>query len=472
MKKGRIEEGIEIIDIGAKGKVIGKKDGQTYFCSGAVPGDTVTLELRRKRKGFIEGNVKEVTSPSAWRTTPECAHFDHCGGCNWQNFQYDQQIALKERRVKEQIRRLAGLTEFEALPILGSETVYHYRNKLEFTFIENRWLTPEEINSQEDIPERRGLGFHVPGRFDWVLHVEQCHLQDDQHNAMRQFLYDQGRAMELSFDHPREKTGLLRNVVFRNNRKNQWMVLLIVREHNDQVKALCQAFIQQFSIVHSMWIIVNEKVNDSFSDCPATHVHGAEHLIESFTRPDDNGSVDYIIGPKSFFQTNTEQAERLYRIVYKWAGLDGSQTVYDLYTGTGSIALFVADQAKHVVGVEYVPEAIEDAKKNAQINGYENTSFFAGDMKDVLNASFIAEHGAPDVLITDPPRAGMHADVVACILEAAPKRIIYVSCDPATQARDIQLLSAGYDLVRIQPVDMFPHTSHVENVALLEKRGN
>lgn len=467
MKRGRIEDGIEIVDIGAKGKVVGKKDGQTYFCTGAVPGDTVTLELRRKRKGALEGIVREVTDLSPFRAQPECAHFDHCGGCNWQNFQYEQQLAVKERRVKEQLRRLAGLTDFEALPIKGSEAIYHYRNKLEFTFIENRWLTPEEIQSGEEIPERRGLGFHVPGRFDWVLHVYQCHLQDDQHNAMRQFLFDRGRELGLTFDHPREKRGTLRNVVFRNNRQNQWMVLLIVREQSETVKQLCDELVQTFPIIHSLWLIHNEKVNDSFSDCPARLIHGADHILETFTRP-DGSTADYIIGPKSFFQTNSDQAENLYRIVYDWAGLDGSQTVYDLYTGTGSIALFVADKAKHVVGIEYVPEAIEDAKKNATLNENTNTSFFAGDMKDVLTADFMGKHGKPEVLITDPPRAGMHGDVVARILEAEPKRIVYVSCDPATQARDIGMLSTKYRLVRIQPVDMFPHTSHVENVALLE----
>lgn len=458
------------MDIGAKGKVIGKKDGQTYLCEGGVPGDVVTVELRKKKKSYMEAVVRQVTSPSPMRVEPECGHFGHCGGCNWQNLDYREQLRLKEERVKGQLQRLGGLRDFETLPILGSETIYQYRNKLEFTFVEQRWLTPEEINTGGEIPNRHGLGFHVPGRFDWVLHIERCHLQDDLHNAMRNFLFEEAQQMGIAFYHPRTKEGVLRNVVFRNNRQGQWMVLLIVQEKTDAVVMLCRLLAERFPAIRSLWLVVNDKVNDSYADCPAELLHGEDHLIESFERPGKGGRVDYIIGPKSFFQTNSAQAERLYGVVYDWAQPDGSQTVYDLYTGTGSIALFLADKARRVVGIEYVPEAIEDARKNAALNGFVNTAFYAGDMKDVLTPDFIAANGRPDVLITDPPRAGMHADVVARILEAAPGRIIYVSCDPATQARDIALLHSKYDLIRIQPVDMFPHTSHTENIALLVLR--
>jgi len=468
MKKGTVITDIDIVDIGAKGMVIGKKDGEVYMCKDAVPGDTVSLEMRRKKKGVKQGVVKEITKYSPLRTNPVCEHFEHCGGCNWQNLDYAEQMGFKERRVKEQIRRLAGLTDFESFPILGSEEIYHYRNKLEFTFVSQRWLTPNEIKNSDEIAERRGVGFHVPGRFDWILHVNECHLQDSAHNQMRQFIYDSAIDMDISFYHPRDKEGVLRNILFRNNRKGEWMILLVVQEQNDQVDELIQKFLNEFPKTHSFWLIINEKVNDSFSDCPATLIHGEPHIVESFTRPNKGGEVKYIIGPKSFFQTNSDQAEHLYSIVYEFAELTGSETVYDLYTGTGSIALFLADKAKQLVGIEYIPEAIEDAEKNAKLNDVENALFYAGDMKDVLSKEFISQHGIPDVLVTDPPRAGMHGDVIERILEAMPKLIVYVSCDPATQARDIKLLTEKYKLIKIQPVDMFPHTSHVENVALLE----
>ena len=468
MKKGAVITDIEIIDIGAKGMVIGKKDGEVFMCKDVVPGDVVSLEMRRKKKGVRQGVVKEITKQSPLRTESVCEHFNHCGGCNWQNLQYAEQLKFKERRVKEQIRRIAGLTEFESLPILGSQEIYHYRNKLEFTFVSHRWLTPKEIEDSEEIEERRGVGFHVPGRFDWVLHVNECHLQDRAHNSMRQFVYDVARELDIAFYHPRDKTGILRNILFRNNRKGEWMILLVVQAHTKDVKNLVERFLLEFPSTYSFWVIVNEKVNDSFSDCPAELIKGEPHLVETFQRPNNNGEVDYIIGPKSFFQTNPNQAEHLYSIVYDFAGLTGQENVYDLYTGTGSIALIIADGAKQITGIEYVPEAIEDAIKNTALNNVNNANFYAGDMKDVLTSEFIAQHGQPDVLITDPPRAGMHVDVVQRIIEACPKRIVYVSCDPATQARDIDLLKERYQLIKIQPVDMFPHTSHVENVALLE----
>lgn len=467
MKKGSIVEGVEIVDIGVKGKVIGKKEGQVFMLKEAVPGDVVTVQVRKNKKSYKEAVLKSVEHFSEDRATPECAHFEHCGGCNWQNFQYDKQLNLKGLKVNQQIKRLGGFEDFESLPIKAAPEQYFYRNKLEFTFVDKTWLTPEEIKNSGDIERKPGLGFHVPGRFDWVLHVDKCHLLNDRHNDIRNFIYETAVARNLTFYAPRDQVGTMRNMVLRNNLAGDWMLLLMVKEKSDAVRELASEVGKQFPEIKSLYLVHNNKVNDSYSDCPVELVKGEDHIIESFERANDGGKVQYIIGPKSFFQTNTKQAQNLYQLVYDWADIKPDELVYDLYTGTGSIALFVADKAKHVVGVEYVPEAIEDAGKNAALNGVENTSFFAGDMKDILTAEFIAEHGKPDVLITDPPRAGMHEDVVNRILEAEPNRIVYVSCDPATQARDMGLLKAKYDLVKIQPVDMFPHTSHVENVAFM-----
>ena len=467
MKKGSTVEGIEIVDIGAKGKVIGKKDGQTFMTSGAIPGDVVSIQIKKSKKNYKEGRLQEIQSFSKERVDPACEHFEHCGGCSWQNMNYPKQIELKERGVLQQMRRIGGIEDLNHLPILGSAETFHYRNKMEFTFVSERYLTPEELSSP-DIKKTPALGFHVPGRFDWVLHINNCHLQNDVHNTLRNFIYEEALSAGISFYHPRNQVGIMRNVVLRNNRQGQWMVLMIIKERTDKTDVLYQKMADRFPEIQSLWIIVNSKVNDSFSDCPAELFHGDPHIIERFNRPNNQGSVDYIIGPKSFFQTNSNQAEKLYEIVYNWAGIQPTDTVYDLYSGAGTIALFVAKLAKKVVGVEYVPEAIGDAFKNAQLNGISNCSFYAGDMKDVLTTAFFEENGKPDVLISDPPRAGMHSDVIDRILEAEPKRIVYVSCDPSTQARDIALMKHKYKVVQIQPVDMFPHTSHVENVALLE----
>jgi len=469
MKKGTVVSGIEIVDIGAKGKVIGKKDGVTFMTKDAVPGDIVSIRIKKNKKNYKEGQMVSVDTPSPMRLEPKCEHFDHCGGCSWQNLDYAKQIAYKESRVNQQITRIAHIDDYKAIPILGSEWIYEYRNKLEFTFIEKRWLTLDQLND-ESVVKSPGLGFHVPGRFDWVMHIEKCHLEEPIHNDIRNFIYDRSMELGLTFYNPHSKEGALRNLVLRCNRNNEWMMLLIGWERTAEVDVLLQEVQAKFPVIQSLWFIQNQKLNDSFSDCPAELITGAPHIIETFKRPTGE-QVQYMIGPKSFFQTNPNQAEKLYQIVYDWANLSDNPVVYDLYTGTGSIALFVADKAQKVVGIEYVPEAIEDAKKNALLNSIDNCEFFAGDMKDILTTDFIAEHGAPDVLITDPPRAGMHADVVERILETAPKRIVYVSCDPATQARDIELLKAKYKLIQIQPVDMFPHTSHVENVALLELQG-
>ncbi|NQV53090.1 MAG: 23S rRNA (uracil(1939)-C(5))-methyltransferase RlmD [Flavobacteriales bacterium] len=470
MKKGTLIEGIEIVDLGAKGKVIGKKDGQAFLTKGVIPGDIVSILVRKNKKGMKEGVAKRIEKPSADRVEARCAHQKYCGGCSWQELDYAKQIEYKERNVLQQLRRIGGLTEFTAEPIMGAEKIYGYRNKMEFTFIQERWLTPEEISTGDVIPKDQGLGFHVPGRFDWVLHIDECHLQESEHNAMRNFLFTEAQKLELSFYHPRLKEGILRNAVLRNNRKGEWMVLMIVKEQTAEVDSLYKKMLEQFPNILSLWSIINTKVNDTFTDCPATLIHGDANLTETFTRP-DGGTLDYLIGPKSFFQTNSHQAERLYSLIHDWAGLSGDELVYDLYTGTGSIALYLANKARKVVGIEYVPEAIADAEENARINEVTNCDFYAGDMREILTEIFVAEHGTPDVLITDPPRAGMHGDVVQCILSVSPKRIVYVSCDPATQARDLALLKVKYDVIKTRAVDMFPHTSHVENVALLTLRG-
>ncbi|MEQ9186475.1 MAG: 23S rRNA (uracil(1939)-C(5))-methyltransferase RlmD [Cryomorphaceae bacterium] len=471
MKKGSIVEGVEIVDLGAKGKVIGKKEGQAYLTKGALPGDVVSVQIRKNKKGMKEGNVVRIETASPHRVEAPCIHQAFCGGCSWQELSYQKQIEFKERNVLQQLRRIGGLANVNAEPILGADKVFGYRNKMEFTFVQQRWLTPEDLAKGDEVKKDQGIGFHVPGRFDWVLHVEECHLQASDHNKMRNFLFDEARKLHLSFYHPRDKVGTLRNVVFRNNRKGEWMVLMIVKEQNQEVDELYQRLIRQFPQIVSLWSIINQKVNDTFGDCPATLIHGEPTIKETFTRPGDGGTLDYLIGPKSFFQTNSHQAERLYALIYEWANLDGDELVYDLYTGTGSIALYLANRAKRVIGIEYVQEAIEDAEKNAELNGVDNCSFYAGDMRDILTDDFVAVHGIPDVLVTDPPRAGMHSDVVQCILNAMPKRIIYVSCDPATQARDLALLGEKYDVHKTRAVDMFPHTSHVENIAMLYLRG-
>ena len=468
-KKGSIVEGIDIVDLGTKGKVIGKKDGQVYLCKGAVPGDTINLQVRKNRKGHVEGIVDAITSYSSDRVDPTCSHFEHCGGCSWQNFDYEKQLFFKEKQVKQQLNRIGGFESYESFPILSSEEVYEYRNKLEFTFTQEGWLTPDKV-SDPSIRKTPSLGFHVPGRFDWVLQIDECHLQDSLNNEFRNFVHKTALELDISFYRQREKTGILRNLVLRNNRKNEWMVLLVVSEQTDLVHELCEKISTEFSQVTSLWLILNQKLNDSYADCPVVKVKGDDHLIETFKNSATEAEVKYKIGPKSFFQTNAYQAERLYQLVFDWAEIEKSDLVYDLYTGTGTIALFMARYAKHVIGIEYVPESIEDAKVNSELNEQSNLSFYAGDMREVLSRDFIDENGRPDVLITDPPRAGMHTDVIERILEAEPKRIVYVSCDPSTQARDLKLLHGKYDLIKAQAVDMFPHTSHVENVAMMRLR--
>ena len=464
-KKKKIVENLEIIDIAAEGKAIGKIEGKVIFVPGAIPGDVVDVQLRRVKKSHAEGMILEYKTKSTDRINPECEHFGVCGGCKWQHLPYDKQIAYKNQQVLDQFKRIGHIEIEETRPILGSKETYFYRNKMEYTFSAKRWLTEEEIKSDEDLGERRALGFHIPKLFDKIVDVTKCHLQDSYSNEIRNEVRDFCFKNNYSFFDIREQHGLMRNLIVRNTLDEQIMVIVSFFEPDkEKIQALMEHLDKTFPQITSLMYVINEKRNDTILDQDIILFSGKDHMLESME------DLKFKVGPKSFYQTNATQAYELYKITRDFANLSKNDIVYDLYTGTGTIALFVAKQAKKVIGVEYVEAAIEDAKKNADFNNIENTAFYAGDMKDVLNDQFISDNGQPDVIIVDPPRAGMHQDVVNTILRANPKRIVYVSCNPATQARDIALLNEKYQTKIIQPVDMFPHTHHVENVALLEKR--
>jgi len=464
-KKKKIIYDLEIIDIAAEGKAIGKIEGKVIFVAGAIPGDIVDVQLNRVKKTHAEGLILNFKSYSKDRIKPECEHFGVCGGCKWQQLPYKNQIAHKNQQVLDQFARIGHIEIEETRPILASDPIYFYRNKLEYTFSAKRWLTKEEIDSDEDLGERRALGFHIPKLFDKVVDVTKCHLQDSFSNEIRNEVRDFCLNNDYSFFDIREQHGLMRNLIIRNTQDAQLMVIVSFFEPNtEKIQALMQHLDKTFPQITSLMYVINEKRNDTILDQEILLFSGKDHMLESME------DLKFKVGPKSFYQTNAKQAYELYKITRDFANLSGKEIVYDLYTGTGTIALFVAKQAKKVIGVEYVEEAIEDAKINADLNKIDNVDFYAGDMKDVLNDSFIAENGTPDVIIVDPPRAGMHQDVIQTILRAQPKRIVYVSCNPATQARDIALLDDAYKTKIIQPVDMFPHTHHVENIALLEKR--
>lgn len=433
------------------------------FC---VPGDIVDLQVRKKRHSYMEAEVIRFVEKSSVREEPFCEHFGVCGGCKWQNLPYDKQLEMKQRQVYEQLTRIGKVELPEFMPILGSRKIREYRNKLEFGCSNKRWITREEIASGEPAGEMRAIGFHITGAFDKILPIHNCHLMDGLQNEIRNFIYQYAIDNDLTFFDLRQQTGLLRDVMVRNSNTGEWMVLVQFHydEEGDRERSLqlMEALADRFPQITSLLYVDNQKCNDTFGDLELTLYKGNDHIFEIME------GLRFKVGPKSFYQTNTDQAYHLYSVARQFAGLTGEEVVYDLYTGTGTIANFVARSAKKVVGIEYVPEAIEDAKVNSDINGIGNTLFFAGDMKDILTDEFIAGHGRPDVIITDPPRAGMHPDVVETILRAKPRRIVYVSCNPATQARDLQLLDRLYKVVAVQPVDMFPHTPHVENVVALE----
>lgn len=464
-KKPLLLENITITDAGAKGKSIAHApDGRVIFVENAVPEDVVDIQVTKKKKAFYEGIAVKFHQYSPQRETPVCEHFTYCGGCQWQHMNYQSQLFYKQQEVVNNLKRLGGIVPEETLPILGCEKPYFYRNKIEFSFSETRWLTPEEIASKETIDSRNGLGFHIAGAWDKVLDIHKCHLQQDPSNAIRNTLKAYALSQGYTFYNPRTHTGWLRTIMIRITSLGELMVVIqFLEEQQHEREQLLDYLLAQFPQITSLQYIINNKPNDTIYDQEVICYHGRDFIYEQME------GLRFKVGPKSFYQTNSEQAYELYKVTRDFAGLTGNELVYDLYTGTGTIANFVAQKARFVVGIEYVPEAIADAKVNAALNGLDKkTLFYAGDMKDILTDAFIDEHGRPDVIITDPPRAGMHADVVGVILNAAPKRIVYVSCNPATQARDLQLLDAKYRVVAVQPVDMFPQTHHVENVVLLE----
>ena len=461
-----ILENIQITDCAAEGKSLARVNDMVVFVPFCVPGDIVDLQVRKKRHSYMEAEVIRFVEKSAVREEPFCEHFGVCGGCKWQNLPYDKQLEMKQRQVYEQLTRIGKVELPEFMPILGSRKIREYRNKLEFGCSNKRWMTREEIASGEPAGEMRAIGFHITGAFDKILPIHNCHLMDGLQNEIRNFIYQYAIDNDLTFFDLRQQTGLLRDVMVRNSNTGEWMVLVQFHydEEGDRERSLqlMEALADRFPQITSLLYVDNQKCNDTFGDLKLTLYKGNDHIFEIME------GLRFKVGPKSFYQTNTDQAYHLYSVARQFAGLTGEEVVYDLYTGTGTIANFVARSAKKVVGIEYVPEAIEDAKVNSDINGIGNTLFFAGDMKDILTDEFIAGHGRPDVIITDPPRAGMHPDVVQTILRAKPRRIVYVSCNPATQARDLQLLDRLYKVVAVQPVDMFPHTPHVENVVALE----
>ena len=461
-------EKVTITDVAAEGMALARVNDLVVFVPYVVPGDVVDLQVKRKKHSYAEAVAVHFHEYSPTRAVPFCQHYGVCGGCKWQVLPYEEQIKYKQKQVEANLRRIGKIELPEITPILGSEKTQFYRNKLEFTFSNKRWLTEEEVAQEVKYDQMNAVGFHIPGAFDKVLAIEKCWLQDDISNRIRNAMHDYAYGKGLSFFNLRTQEGLLRNLMIRTSSTGELMVLLqcnvTCAEEEEQMKGLLQYVADGFSEITSLLYVINNKCNDTIGDLDVHVFRGNDHIFEEME------GLRFKVGPKSFYQTNSEQAYNLYKIARTYAGLTGNELVYDLYTGTGTIANFVSRQARKVVGIEYVPEAIEDAKVNSAINGIENTLFYAGDMKDILTRDFIEEHGRPDVIITDPPRAGMHTDVIDAILFAAPQRIVYVSCNPATQARDLQLLDKAYRVAAVQPVDMFPHTHHVENVVLLERR--
>ncbi|MBQ2607935.1 MAG: 23S rRNA (uracil(1939)-C(5))-methyltransferase RlmD [Paludibacteraceae bacterium] len=473
MKKKNLPifENITITDVAAEGKALVRINDMVTFVSNCVPGDVVDLQITKKKHSFMEAKVLRLVKPSDIRCEARCKHYGLCGGCKWQILPYEEQLRYKQQQIVDNLTRIGKIALPEISPILGSKQTYEYRNKLEFTFADRKWLPWEQIEAAgglDHIDTTCGLGFHIPNCFDKVLDIEECHLMPDINNRIRNGIRDYAKAHEMSFYNERTHEGLLRTMILRSNHKGELMLIVVFGSElkaNDQwlkAKGLLDFLHNEFPEIISLLYVENLKMNDTIGDQEVKVYYGQDYIIEEMD------GLQFKVGPKSFYQTNTEQAYELYKVARDFAELTGKELVYDLYTGTGTIANFVARQARQVIGIEYVPEAIEDAKINSKINKIENTSFFAGDMKDILNDAFVAKYGRPDVIITDPPRAGMHEDVVNVILNAEPKRIVYVSCNPATQARDLALLDAKYRVTKVQPVDMFPHTQHVENVVQLE----
>jgi len=464
--KKQIFTNIEVLDAGAKGKTIAKApDGKVIFLPNAVPGDVVDVQTFKKRKAYYEGKAITFHKLSDKRTQPACEHFGVCGGCKWQDMAYEHQLSYKQNEVFNNLRRIGHIELPDITPILGCENQYFYRNKMEFSFSDSRWLTLEEVKSDKDLGDKNALGFHIPGMWDKILDIKKCHLQEDPSNAIRNAVKQFALDNHLEFFNTRNQSGFLRTMMIRTSSTGDIMVMIQFFKEDKENRVMLLDFIaESFPEITSLQYVINEKANDTIYDQEVICYKGQDHIFEEME------GLKFKINAKSFYQTNSGQAYQLYKIARDFAGLTGKELVYDLYTGTGTIAQFIAKQAKKVVGVEAVPDAITAAKENAQLNNIQNVQFFVGDMKHVFNASFIGKHGKPDVIITDPPRDGMHKDVVQQILYIAPKKVVYVSCNSATQARDLALMNKTYKVTKVQPVDMFPQTHHVENVVLLEKR--
>lgn len=458
-----ILENVKIEAVAAEGKSLAHVDGTVVFVEFAVPGDIVNVKVTKKKKNYMEGFILEIVKPSEDRLQPFCEHFGICGGCRWQPLPYDMQLKAKQQQVWDQLVRIGHLEIPDISPILPSDKTKYYRNKLEFTFSNKRWIYNNEDPDSLTDEERLGLGFHVGKFFDKVLDIKHCSLQPEPSNEIRLFIREYAVNHNLEFYNIRENTGFLRNIIIRNNQVGDVMLTVcFAYDDQDKIVPMLDAIAVEFPQIKSLHYVINEKLNDSISDLDCILYKGEDAIWETM------GKLKFKIGPKSFYQTNSEQAYKLYSVAKEFAALTGNEVVYDLYTGTGTIAQFISDKASKVIGIEYVKEAIEDARINAEANGITNCTFFDGDMKDILTADFIREHGKPEVMIIDPPRAGMHPDVVKVIMEAAPERIVYVSCNPASQARDLAMMSPMYEITAVQPVDMFPHTMHVENVCALK----
>jgi 23S rRNA (uracil1939-C5)-methyltransferase len=458
-----IFENVEILDAGSEGKAVAKIDDMVLFIAGGIPGDVCDVQVTKKKKSFMEGRILKLHKLSDKRQKAFCSHFGVCGGCKWQELNYDDQLIYKQKQVQDNFKHLGKFEFPEVESILPSEKTQYYRNKLEFTFSNKKWLTFEEMDKENH--QMNALGFHIPRKFDKIVNVDHCYLQGDHSNDFRNELYDFALKNNFTFFDIRQQHGLLRNLIIRTSSTGDIMVVVCFFENKaEDIKLIMNHLKITFPQITSLMYVVNEKKNDTISDLDIELYNGNPFIMEEME------GIKFKIGPKSFYQTNSDQAYELYKITRDFAGINTNDIVYDLYTGTGTIANFIAKDCKKVVGVEYIPDAIEDAKVNSKQNNIENTSFFAGDMKDILNDEFIAENGQPDIIITDPPRAGMHEDVLKVILNAEAKKVVYVSCNPATQARDLNLLNEKYDVKKVRPVDMFPHTHHVENVVLLELR--
>lgn len=463
-RKKKVHQNVTIVSIADKGQAVGKDaEGRVYFVENAVPGDVVDVLVLRKKKSFYAGVVAHVHTLSPHRVDAKCKHFGVCGGCKWQNLDYNEQISEKEQIVKDALRRIAKVDENLVKPIMKAPEQYYYRNKIEYSFSSKRWLTKEEIQNPEFINQEPALGFHRPGAFDKIVDIYECHLQESKTNQIRNFVRDYALSHDYSFYDVRDHKGLMRNMILRNSVADEWMLTMCYGANEpDKIKALNEAILAEFPFVVTMYYVINQKMNDTILDQKMNLVHGPGYLVESL------GDIQYQIGPKSFFQTNSKQAYKLYESALQIADLKPTDNVFDLYCGLGSIGLFMSKHCKQVVGIELIEEAIEDANTNAEFNNISNCKFHTGDVKDILDNKFIKTYGKPDVIITDPPRAGMHKDVVQTLLDIACPKLVYISCNPATQARDIELLKEKYDCITFQPVDMFPHTSHIENIALLK----